>query len=236
MGDVNQLLYVSRQASELQGPFLEAGSRDYGSTQDLRSLFTGPVDYIGVDIETGDGVDQTLDLTRDFVEIDKELEHRRFGTIFCLSVLEHCKNPFKMAENLTCLLKDGGKIIISVPFSWEIHAYPDDYWRFTPAGVRLLFPQIEFDNKRCVISTSRSGELSDINDDVGRISFSASRYRQQGRFPRWISAFLLKSLSRIGVFRWLAGYAYVMSPTNIIMIGTRRYSKVSSEKDADGKE
>jgi hypothetical protein len=122
------------------------GSRDYGSTQDIRNLLKGTIDYIGVDMKAGPGVDKMLDLTWDFTEIDTILGHRRFGTIFCLSVLEHCKNPFKMADNLTRLLKDGGKIIICVPFSWKIHAYPDDYWRFTPAALRLLFPDIAFNN------------------------------------------------------------------------------------------
>ncbi|MFC1780892.1 hypothetical protein ACFLZ8_01330 [Planctomycetota bacterium] len=223
MGDVNQLTYVNRQASELQGPFLEVGSKNYGSTQNLRHSFADDSDYVGIDMEAGDGVDKILDLTRDFAEIDLELKHKRFSTIFCLSVLEHCKNPFKMAENLTCLLKDHGKIILSVPFSWKIHAYPDDYWRFTPAAIRLLFPKIEFDARRCVISTSRKGDLNVITDDnIGRISFSFSHYREQNHLLRGISAKLLKSLSYIGMFRWLAGYSYVLAPTNIIMTGTRR--------------
>lgn len=39
MGDLNQLSFVKSHQSVLRGPFLEVGSKDYGSTQDLRLLF-----------------------------------------------------------------------------------------------------------------------------------------------------------------------------------------------------
>ena len=117
MCDENQLLCIKRYEKEFFGPYLEVGSKDYGAPQVLRSIFSDRDTYIGVDMQNGSGVDVVLNFTQKFKEIDAKLKGIRFGTIFCMSVLEHCEQPFKMAENLTALLKPGGKICLSVPFS-----------------------------------------------------------------------------------------------------------------------
>jgi hypothetical protein len=114
-----------------------------GGSQCLRFAERGK--YIGVDVEAGPGVDVVLDLTARLEEIDRQLGGMQFGAIFCLSVPEHCRQPFLMAENLTCLLRPGGKLCLSVPFAWEFHGYPSDYWRFTSEGVRILFDDLIFD-------------------------------------------------------------------------------------------
>ena len=222
MGDLNQLRFIQQHAGHLQGPYLEVGSKDYGSTQDLRSLFVGQDRYVGVDLEEGPGVDFVLDLTGPFEEIDACLGHTRFGTIFCLSVLEHCKQPFRMAEHLTRLLKLGGAVCVSVPFAWEYHAYPSDYWRFTHHGVQALFAGLDFDLAEGASATSRIGELGPLNQDVGMRCFGSKWNRRRGRYLRSVSAKALALLAKIGILRWLAGYPYVLVPTNILMIGRKR--------------
>jgi hypothetical protein len=138
MGDANQLLFAKSYANIVKGPILEVGSRDYGNTQNFRDLFAGE-QYLGIDMQAGKGVDQVLDLADEFESIDKTLHGQRFKTIICMSVLEHCRDPFKMAKNIQALMTDDGILLVSVPFSWEIHGFPDDYWRFTPSGVKMLF-------------------------------------------------------------------------------------------------
>lgn len=219
MGDVNQLIFIHKYAEQLNGPFLEVGSKDYGSTQDLRSLFANRDKYIAVDMKDGSGVNIVLDLTEDFEEIDTKLCGQRFATVFCLSVLEHCEQPFKMAENLTLLLKRKGRICISVPFSWKIHGYPNDYWRFTPEGIKKLFPKVEFDMEQSLAATSKKNEFQKLDDELGRISFSLSKHRKNGHILRGISAKLLKILSHFGILSWLTGYRHVFAPTNILMMG-----------------
>lgn len=221
MGDINQLNFILRRAGQFCGPFLEIGSKDYGSTQDIRSIFSKQDEYIGLDMEAGPGVDMVLDLTSEFDHVDDKLGRRRFGTIFCLSVLEHCSNPFKMAENLTDLLKSDGKICLSVPFAWQVHGYPNDYWRFTPEGIKILFPQIQFDMMNCVAATSKQDDFRPLNDDLGKISFSFGSHRANGHILRGVSAKVLKVLSRIGVLSWLTGYRHLFAPTGVLMIGAR---------------
>lgn len=222
MGDINQLIFIQKYAGQLKGPFLEVGSKNYGSTQDLRGLFAKRDKYIGVDMESGLGVDMVLDLTEDFKIIDAKLGGQRFGTIFCLSVLEHCENPFKMADNMTLLLKEGGQICIAAPFSWKIHAYPNDYWRFTPEGIKKLFPKVEFDLSQGLAATSKEEEFQKLDEEFSRISFSLSKHWKNGHILRGISAKLLKMLSCFGILSWLTGYRYVFAPTSILMLGRLR--------------
>ena len=158
MGDINQLTIVQRNLELVGEPVIEIGSKDYGSTPDFRSLVPG-LKYVGVDMEAGKGVDVVVDLTDSFDRVDEALGGLRFNTIICFSVLEHCRNPFKMCETITGLLQEGGRVFISVPFSWQIHTFPSDYWRFTAAGVRALFPELGFEEARSWMSTSEPGQI-----------------------------------------------------------------------------
>ncbi len=233
MGSAAQLLFIEQRSKAFAGPFLEAGSKDYGNTQNLRDLFSAKTvcsneaqaDYVGVDMFDGPGVDVVVDLADDFASIDETLGGRRFGTIFCLSVLEHCENPFAMAKNLVRLLAPGGKVCVSVPFAFRLHAYPDDFWRFTPSGVRKLFESLVFCPQDSVWTTglkkgSRKGDFRPIDSQLGKLAFSLSAHWKTGHRLRGVSAKTLGVLAKFGFLRWLAGYRYVLAPTDIIMIGT----------------
>lgn len=226
MGDPNQYEFIRRTAAELDGPFLEIGSHDYGSTQDLRPLVLSaecdPADYVGADVIPGNGVDVCIDFTRPFDEVDAALNGRRFGTIFCLSVLEHCAQPFKMAENMTRLLEPGGRVVVSAPFAWKFHGYPSDYWRFTQEGIRTLFPEIRFEDRDCFVVTSQSGDIRNADTELARIPFSGGHYRKRGEWLRALGAGAIRLCGQLGLFRWLTGYRYVMPPTNVMMVGRRR--------------
>jgi SAM-dependent methyltransferase len=137
MSDPNQWQFVLDQRQRIKGPILEVGSKDYGGStrHDFRTSFPG-IPYLGVDIQPGRGVDTVCDLANPSQPLAKGV----FQTVICLSVLEHCKQPFKMAEAIDRLLAPSGLLFLSVPMVWRIHKMPDDYWRFTPSGVRALFP------------------------------------------------------------------------------------------------
>jgi SAM-dependent methyltransferase len=222
MGDANQLTYVRRHAAEFAAPFLEVGSKDYGNTQDLRSLFADKDRYLGVDQAAGPKVDLVLDLTDDFDAIDRALGGMRFGTIFCLSVLEHCRQPFRMADALTRLLRPGGKLCVSVPFAFQFHGFPSDYWRFTPEGIKVLFPALDFDLQQGVVATSLRNDLQPLDERLGRIELGSKAHLRAGRPLRALVAKTFQLLGRAGLLRWIFGHRCLFPPTCISMIGTRR--------------
>jgi SAM-dependent methyltransferase len=220
MGDVNQYRFVQKHAGRLAGPYLEIGSNSYGAPLAMRELFAKRDRYVGIDLAEGPGVDRVLDLAVSFEEVDAKLDGVRFGTVFCMSVLEHCAQPFRMAENITRLLKPEGQVCVSVPFAWKVHAFPSDYWRFTPEGVKLLFPRLSFDPADGSAASSRVGEFRPLDERLGRVSLGFSPHWKEGHPLRGISATFLKSVVSLGLWRWALGYRYLLTPTSVLMIGT----------------
>ncbi|VAX38368.1 hypothetical protein MNBD_PLANCTO02-1271 [hydrothermal vent metagenome] len=220
MGDVNQFQLIQEITNSLEAPFLEVGSKNYGSTQNLRSLLEGKGEYIGIDMAEGDGVDHCLDLTHDFSVIDEKFSGQRFNTVICLSVLEHCDKPFKMAENIERLLKPGGQAVIWVPFAWKFHGYPSDYWRFTHEGVKKLFPTLSFEVSAGVASTSKEGEFLPLDENIGLAYLNSKNHWKKGNYLQGTVAKAMRILGNIKPFSWLSGYRYVLVPTGVFMVGT----------------
>lgn len=135
MGDINQQIYLKTLLPKVDGPVLEIGSKDYGSTSSFRDTYPG-VEYVGTDMEPGPGVDVVADLTLGI----GPLPPAHFALGICCSVLEHVRRPWVMAEHITTLIRPGGTLYMSVPWVWRYHAYPDDYFRFSWRGVEELFP------------------------------------------------------------------------------------------------
>ena len=68
--------------------------------------------------------------------------------VFCEQVLEHVVDPIQAARNLFNLLHPGGYAVVSVPFMVRIHKEPEDYWRFSQAGLRVLLERAGFEVER----------------------------------------------------------------------------------------
>jgi SAM-dependent methyltransferase len=62
-----------------------------------------------------------------------------FDAVMSLAVLEHVRDPFRCARELTRVLKPGGEILADVPFLQPVHGYPHHYYNMTAQGLRNLF-------------------------------------------------------------------------------------------------
>lgn len=173
MGDRNQRLFLEKLLPVVAGPVVEIGAKDYGSTVSFRDLYPG--EYVGVDLEAGTGVDVVVDLSAGL----GELKEAHFALAICCSVLEHTPTPWVMADNLTRLLRPGGALYISVPWVWRYHAYPDDYFRFSPRGVQSIFPRIHW--QHATYSTTADGEHAGINLEDFRELDNALSFEKDGR-------------------------------------------------------
>jgi SAM-dependent methyltransferase len=67
-----------------------------------------------------------------------QLPDRAYDVVICEQVLEHVPDLTKAVANLRRLCRPGGRILVSTPFLVKIHGHPDDYWRLTSSGVRVL--------------------------------------------------------------------------------------------------
>jgi len=61
-----------------------------------------------------------------------------FDGVLCSQVLEHVDRPEEVIGELGRVLKPGGTSLISVPFFYNLHMEPHDYFRFTPYGIKGL--------------------------------------------------------------------------------------------------
>ena len=175
MGDYNQFIWVKKNCNIVKDPILEIGSKFYSreSFIDYRSLFPN-YDYIGSDIEIGKNVDIKLDITDSIDNILKILKYKKFGTIICCSVLEHVDEIFQASMNISKLLNKGGVLFVSVPFVWEEHGYPSDYWRFTPEAIKFLFKDLKFDYSLSTISSNKTNDIKKL--DFGLNNFTKPLY------------------------------------------------------------
>lgn len=110
---------------------------DYGGTDRVgggavrKSLAKGGVhDYHMLDLDNG-------------IDLRKPVKGKPFDVGICMDLLEHTTDPFIVATNIQKSLKKGALLFVTVPFVWEIHDNPEDYWRFTPYGVAKLFEKMK---------------------------------------------------------------------------------------------
>ena len=63
-----------------------------------------------------------------------------YDVVICEQVIEHVPDPCAAAANLRRLCAPGGHVIVSTPFLIRVHELwgMQDYWRFTPRGLRTL--------------------------------------------------------------------------------------------------
>jgi len=100
--------------------------------------------YLALDAGYGDAAwDYSgLDIRGDLEHIP--LRNDSIDCILCMVVLEHTRDPRRVLLEFARVLKTGGSLVTVVPFLWEEHQIPHDYFRFTRYGVRSLFESSPF--------------------------------------------------------------------------------------------
>lgn len=77
------------------------------------------------------------------IDLREPIVGEKFDLGICMDLLEHVSNPFLVAKNIMDSLNPGAYLYVTAPFVWEIHGYPQDFWRFTPDGLEELFRDME---------------------------------------------------------------------------------------------
>lgn len=117
---------------------VEVGSRQAINQEDianLRDLFNSSK-YVGVDMEEGPGVD-LVQKGESLPFSDSSLE-----VVLCLETFEHCDKPWEVAKEIERVVSKKGIVIVSSQQNFPIHMHPSDYFRFTPFGLKSLFPKL----------------------------------------------------------------------------------------------
>jgi SAM-dependent methyltransferase len=136
-GFIQGVVRATVETFTIPEPILEIGSYIVAGQERLGIRDYFPQErYVGIDRRLGPGVDAVENveqLPRDDASV---------GTILALNLFEHVPHFWRGFEEIQRVLRPDGLAMVSCPFFLHIHAYPNDYWRFTPDGLRLLLDRM----------------------------------------------------------------------------------------------
>jgi SAM-dependent methyltransferase len=124
-------------------PFLERLSRDLGVTGDSRVLdygaaespyrdfFPAGADFVAADLPGNPGAAVALNADGTVPE-----PNGSFDAVLSTQVLEHVADPALYLSEAYRLLRPGGRLLLSTHGTFVYHPDPEDYWRWTGAGLR----------------------------------------------------------------------------------------------------
>jgi SAM-dependent methyltransferase len=78
-----------------------------------------------------------------------------FDTLLLAEVVEHLEHPDLVLAECSRILRDGGCMVATIPFLYQVHGWPDDFQRWTP-------PRIERE-------LSKVGLRADVIEPMGGI-------------------------------------------------------------------
>jgi SAM-dependent methyltransferase len=101
--------------------------------------------YVGVDIEVS-GRDAGLKAPDHYYDgRTLPFSAGNFDGIISTQVLEHVPDPHGLLAEMHRVIKPGGTLIISLPFVWQEHEEPYDFFRFTRFGIADLLKRTGFE-------------------------------------------------------------------------------------------
>ncbi len=125
---------------------LEIGPRTKGQNDSLPKKLQDTYIYTDKILLNQDNTYKTCDLNprirADYQFDVNELPEKvgqAFDVIICCDVMEHTPEFWKLPETFYKLLRDKGKLFLTVPFYFMHHDPKPDYWRFTEDGLEYLF-------------------------------------------------------------------------------------------------
>ena len=103
------------------------------------------IDYLGLDIESALNYD---DVKPDFLWNGSVMpfEKNSFDVVISTEVLEHLPNPDLYLLEVKRVLKPGGMFFFTVPFLMPLDEVPNDYYRYTPYALEMIFKKSGFVN------------------------------------------------------------------------------------------
>ncbi|MEJ2402734.1 MAG: methyltransferase domain-containing protein [Candidatus Thiodiazotropha sp.] len=92
-------------------------------------------EYLGTDFQAGEDVD----IVGDLHTLSQVTGEGRFDVVISCSTLEHVQYPWLAVEEISRILSLGGLIAVQTHHAFPLHAYPQDYWRYTTEALASLF-------------------------------------------------------------------------------------------------
>jgi SAM-dependent methyltransferase len=137
-------------------------------------------EYIGCDII------QSSEQIVDFICPANQLcfEENSFDTVFSTQVMEHVADFGGMINEAFRVLKPGGYGIFTMPFCWELHEEPYDFFRFSKYGLEEIFRQKGFSINYI---KSNGGKWAAVFQMFLNVLLSTQKYGTvRGKLVKWL--------------------------------------------------
>ncbi|OGI47709.1 MAG: hypothetical protein A2151_03005 [Candidatus Muproteobacteria bacterium RBG_16_65_34] len=115
----------------LRGALLDVGCGE----KPYAKWTTGITCYVGIDTVSR-GADVLVGNHEEWPFADNT-----FDAVLCTQVMEHVDDVGRLLSEITRVLKPGGNLVLTVPFAYNEHDAPRDFWRFSAHGARRLLEQ-----------------------------------------------------------------------------------------------
>lgn len=183
--------YIYELGNKPEKRILEIGSREVTGKSKARQNLS-KAQYIGFDYYSGANVDVVGDAHKLSSYFENE---EKFDIIFSSACFEHFAMPWKVASEISKVLKVGGYLMIETHFAYSSHERPWHFFHFTDIGLKTLFsPALGFE---CI-------EAGMSNPLVARFSSLADKYLRlrpvRGLYCH--SEFLGKKVKNVDNFSW----------------------------------
>lgn len=124
----------------------------------------GPHVVINIDIIAFRGISTVCDAH------NLPFHSERFEAVMLENCLEHLADPGQVIKEAYRVLKNNGLLFVEVPFLYEFHSSPSDYYRFTLPGLELFLK--DFEKVDSGISAGPTGTLNAVIRNYLAIIFS----------------------------------------------------------------
>jgi SAM-dependent methyltransferase len=133
-------LYIARNGIRRRlvqaRPYLHGSLLDIGCGQKPYADMFQVRRYVGVEMPSTLSKSQVIDVFASALHLPFSAE--TFDSVLSTEVLEHVAEPRVVFSEAARVLKTGGYLVLSTPQTWGLHEVPNDFYRFTPYGLRYL--------------------------------------------------------------------------------------------------
>ena len=132
---------------------------DFGcGTKPYAMYFSHATQYIGLDIENSghSHINEHIDVFYDGKKIPFEDNH--FDSVFSSEVFEHVFNIDEVLPEIYRVVKPGGKLLFTCPFSWPEHEVPYDFARYSSFGIKHIIEKAGFK----IIEQRKTGHFFEV--------------------------------------------------------------------------
>jgi len=151
----------------------EAGLRVYAS------------EYVGVDIRAGSNVSIVANAE------SLPVADGSFDAVICIMTLEHVRDYRKAIAEMYRVLKPNGLMVLATHGTWTIHGEPNDFWRWTPHGLKEM------------LSTFTSCRVEQVGGSLANLIMLCNLYlrrcQESQNFLRWTLAPIIALNNAIGL-------------------------------------